>query len=366
MMPTLNGKLLFVLSLMSLALSSANAETPVMKEVVVRDSDSLKAALQGLASGTIIRIGPGSYKGGNSISKVAGITICALDPADPPHFKGGTESWHFTACNGLTLRDLRISGQTGNGINLDDGGMKEPAKDILLERLVISDIGPKGNFDGIKASGLENLTIRDCTIEGWGGQGIDFVGCHKSLITGCKLTGKDGFTASAGVQTKGGCSDVIVENCTFTNASPRPVNVGGSTGAAYFRPLDAKYEARDIIVRDNTITGSDCAAAFVGVDGGEFTSNTILFPTKWVFRILQETTAEGFAPCRNILVGGNKIVLRAADVKTTINIGSHTAAETFRFERNTWFAEDKPTWKPSLPSAEKNGIYGVDPRTVAR
>ena len=66
----------------------------------------------------------------------------------------------------------------------------------------------------------------------------------------------------------------------------RPLNLGGSTDPAYFRPPGAKHEASQIIVRGNTIEGGLCSAAFVGVDGAEFTGNTLLFPGKWIFRIL--------------------------------------------------------------------------------
>ncbi|MBU6387081.1 MAG: right-handed parallel beta-helix repeat-containing protein [Planctomycetes bacterium] len=141
---------------------------------------------------------------------------------------------------------------------------------------------------------MVNLTIRDCGISGWGGQGIDMVGCHDSLVSGCRFVGKPNFTATAGVQTKGGCSDIMIEKCHFIQAGERPMNIGGSTDWRLFRPASAKFEARRIAVRDNTIEGSSCAAAFVGVDGAEFIGNTILYPEKRIFRVLQETTAEDF------------------------------------------------------------------------
>jgi hypothetical protein len=333
-------------------------------EIVVRDVASLRTALRDLKPGTTLKIAPGDYPGGHSVSGVEKLTIEALDAKNPPHFKGGGNAWHFSRCNDLTLRNLRISGQTGNGLNLDDGGdLANPVTGITSERVDISDIGPKGNHDGIKCSGLDKLTIRDCTITGWGGQGVDFVGCHHSLITGCRFIGKEGFTASAAVQLKGGTSDVIVEKCHFTNAGERPLNIGGSTGLPYFRPQGAKHEAARITARDNVIEGSLCAAAFVGVDGAEFSGNTILFPTKWIFRILQETKEPGFAPCRNVLLKDNRIVFRRAQVQIDINIGDGTSPETFRFENNRWFAEDRPqSSKPKLPFEEKNGVYGVDPR----
>lgn len=333
-------------------------------DVIVRDGDSLRTALRDLKSGTKLKIAPGDYPGGHSISSIEKLTIEALDPKQPPHFKGGGNAWHFSRCKDLTLRNLRVSGQTGNGLNLDDGGdLANSVTGITIEHVEISDIGPKGNHDGIKCSGLDKLTIRDCTITGWGGQGIDFVGCHHSLITGCRFIGKEGFTASAAIQLKGGTSDVTVEKCHFTNAGERPLNVGGSTGLEYFRPQGAQHEAARIIVHDNIIEGSLCAAAFVGVDGAEFSGNTILFPKKWIFRILQETREPGFVPCRNVLIKDNRIVFRRTQVQIDINSSDATAPETFRFERNHWFAEDKPqSSKPKLPTEEKDGIYGADPR----
>lgn len=335
-------------------------------EIIVRDPQELAAALRALprAEPTRLRIAPGEYPGGHHVDGVAGLTVEALDPKNPPHFRGGANAWQFSRCPDLTVRNLRLSGQTGNGLNLDDGGKyDQPVTGVTVEDLEISDIGPKGNHDGIKCSGLKNLTIRRCTISGWGGQGIDFVGCHASLITECRFVGKPGFTASAAIQLKGGTSDVVVTRCHFTRAGERPLNLGGSTGLPYFRPPGAKHEAARLKVTHNTIEGSPCAAAFVGVDGAEFSHNTILFPTQWVFRILQETREPGFAPCRDVRVSDNRIVFRRADLKSDLNIGTGTEPQTFVFERNRWFAEDRPqASRPTLPTPEKDGQYGQDPR----
>ncbi|OYW22858.1 MAG: hypothetical protein B7Z55_04165, partial [Planctomycetales bacterium 12-60-4] len=143
----------------------------------------------------------------------------------------------------------------------------------------------------------------------------------------------------------------------------RPINVGGSTGREHFRPHDAKYEAHQITVRENEMEGSLCAAAFVGVDGAEFVRNTILYPEKWVFRILQENAEPGMTPSRNVAITGNRIVFRRSAVNVEINIGPQTAPETFRFANNLWFAEDAPrSSRPRLPVMEVDGVYGRDPR----
>lgn len=333
-------------------------------EVITRNDNELRAAVRNLQPGMVLKIAPGDYTGGHTVAGVEKLTVEALDPAQPPHFRGGAQAWHFSRCPGLAVRHLRISGQSGNGLNLDDGGkLDKPVVGIILEGLEISDIGPKGNHDAIKCSGLQDLTIRGCRITGWGGQGIDCVGCHRVRITDCHFTGKDGFTASAAVQLKGGTSESVVEKCYFTNAGERPVNVGGSTGLEFFRPQGVKHEASKIVVRENVIEGSLCAAAFVGVDGAEFSENTVLFPRKWIFRMLQENTAPGFVPSRGVLVRDNRIVFLRSQVQVEINVGADTAPDTFRFERNRWFAEDRPdASRPRLPVAESGGVYGTDPR----
>lgn len=332
--------------------------------VTVRDTAALRSALAGIKSDTVLKIAPGTYGAGHEVRDVSGLTIEALDRADPPVFQGGNEAWHFTRCPGLTVRHLTLAGQSANGINLDDGGkLDAPVKGVTLEGLRVRDTGPSGNHDAIKVSGLEGLVIRDCTIEGWAGQAIDMVGCHKVRVTGCEIRGKQGFTQTTGIQTKGGSTEIVIEKCRFLQAGMRPLNLGGSTGMAYFRPPGSKQEAKDITVRDCVIEGGDCAAAFVGVDGATFTGNTILFPKKWIFRVLQETTSPGFVPCRNVTISGNRIVFRRADVRTDLNIGASTDPGSFVFRENHWFAEDAPgRSKPSLPSGETQGVYGRDPR----
>ena len=336
------------------------ASTTLAETLVIKDPATLRATLADLKPHTTLQIAPGDYPGGHHITGIEHLTLEALDKNNPPRFIGGNTAFQFSRCPHLTLSHLHITGQSANGLNLDDGGqLDSPIPGITLDHLEVSDIGPTGNHDAIKCSGLKQLTIRDCSITGWGGQGIDFVGCHDSLITACRFTGKPGFTASAAIQLKGGTSGIIVEKCRFLNAGERPLNIGGSTGLAYFRPPGAKHEAASIVVRDNHIEGSLCAAAFVGVDGAEFSNNTLLYPTKWIFRILQETLEPGFAPCRNVLIKNNRITFRRSQVQTDINLSDGTAPETFRFESNHWLAEDRPDRsQPKLPTQEIAGTYG--------
>jgi hypothetical protein len=342
-----------------------------LAQVAVRDSEGLKSALAAAGPGTVIRLAPGEYQprvyiNGRSGAPGKPIVIEGADPKNPPVFKGGNEALHFISCAHLVIRGIAISGQTSNGLNIDDGSTPGSAHHVLVENVSVSDVGPQGNHDGIKLSGLEDFEVRNCTFHGWGGQGIDMVGCHRGLIEGCSFKGKQGFSGNTGVTTKGGSREVTVRRCAFDNAADRGVNAGGSTGDPFFRPLDAPYEAAEITVEGCTFLGGEAPIAFVGVDGAVFRYNTVYDPGKWICRILQERPEPRFTPSSNGLLERNIFVFKAARMGEVVNVGAGTKPETFVFKDNLWFAMDKPAAsKVRLPTAEQGGVHGVDPKLEA-
>lgn len=340
--------------------------------VNVDDDASLRRALHRARPGTHVRIAPGSYRPGVYAANLQGtrqlpIVIEGAEPDNPPVFEGGREAWHLSDCAFVTLRNLVVRGQSINGVNVDDGGTYDsPTHHLVLEGLRIRDIGPKGNCDAIKLSGVDDFVVRNCVIEGWGGQAPDMVGCHRGVVEDCTFRGKQGFSQHTGPQTKGGSSQIVVRRCRFLNAATRAVQLGGSTGLPYFRPRGAPYEAKEITVEGCVFVGNEAPIAFVGVDGAVVRYNTIYRPNKWVMRILQETTLEGFVPCRNGRFENNLIVFRRAEVRVFVNVGPHTSPQTSRFAHNLWYCEDRPAAsRPTLPAPETGSIYGLDPRLAA-
>jgi len=335
----------------------------------VADDASLRAALRQARPGTRIVISKGRYSPGVSVRDLHGtpavpIVIEGEDPQNPPLFEGGSVAWQLSDCSYVTLRNLSVRGQRHNGINIDDGGTFDtPAHHLVLEDLRVAEIGPSGNFDGIKLSGVDDFVVRRCTVEGWGGQAVDMVGCHRGVIEDCTFRGRKGFSQHTGPQAKGGSSEIAIRRCLFIEGGGRAVQMGGSTGMRFFRPPGALYEAKDIRVEGCVFVGSDAAVAFTGVDGGVFRYNTIYRPTRWILRILQETTAPGFVPCRRGRFERNLIVFRRNELSTAVNIGPNTQPESFTFAHNWWFCEDRPeASKPQLPAAEIDGVYGIDPK----
>jgi hypothetical protein len=197
------------------------------------------------------------------------------------------------------------------------------------------------------------------------------VGCRRGTIERCTFR-HDGTSArGSGVQAKGASQDVAIRRNRFEHAGSRAVNVGGSTGLAYFRPPLAewhgeRYEAKDVRVEGNTFVGADTPVAFVGADGGVFRFNTVYLPGRWALRILQETREPGFVPCRNVEVTDNLFVFRSdAWAEGGVNRGPGTEPASFRFARNVWYCVDTPARTRALlrlPAEEQDGLYGQDPR----
>lgn len=357
-----------VASLLLLSISASARE----RTIDVRNDATLRAALAAARPGDRIRLAPGEYRPGIRISDLCGtethpIVIEAMDAERPPSFSGGAQGLHLSDCSYVTLRGLQITDHRLNGINVDDGGtFATPSHHITLENLHVSNIGPQGNFDGIKMSGVDDFVVRRCLIRGWGGQAIDMVGCHRGVVERCRFEGQDGYSQHTGPQAKGGSSHISIRRCLFRDAGSRGVNIGGSTGLDFFRPSGATYEAKDIVVEGCIFIGSTSPIAFVGVDGAQVRYNTILRPNKWVIRILQETTEPGFIACRNGQFERNLIVYSRARVNTYVNVGPHTDAASFRFADNLWYCEDAAgVVVPELPTRESNGIYAVDPQLQA-
>ncbi len=280
-------------------------------------------------------------------------------------FRGGTEAIHLVNCSYVVLHGLVIEQQTGNGVNIDDGGdYSTPSHHISIINCVFRDMAASGNNDFLKLSGLDSFLVKNCSFTngGGGGSGIDMVGCHWGTIED-NIIDNAGVT---GIQAKGGTQHIRMQRNTFIDLSQRAINLGGSTGFAFFRPplpdpiVDA-FEAADLEVYSNVFIGSWAPIAYVGCVRVKVYNNTIYKPGNWVIRILQETTEPGFLTCADNEFRNN-IVYLAQDL-TEVNIGPNTDPGSFIFTNNLWYNESDGNWSPTLPVLDSNQVI-ADPQFV--
>jgi len=319
--------------------------------------------------GDTILVHQGTYGGGTFISNLQGnasqwIYIHAVQ-GETVTYSGGSSAWQFSDGAYLHMKGFIFQQQTSNGVNMDDGGSyNTPSHHLVFDSCTFRDINATGNNDLLKMSGVDDFEIRNCIfLNGSTGAGdaIDMVGCHDGLIKNCRFENM----GAASIQAKGGCRNIRIEANFFKDAGSRSLNLGGSTGLAFFRPINAPYEAADLKVYSNIFIGSEAPIAYVGCINTEVVNNTIYVPTKWVIRILQETVdTTRFLPCGNNTFRNNIIYLDN-QVTTQCNIGTDTDPQSFTFSNDLWFHSQNSSWAgPSLPVTDANRIVGQNPLFV--
>lgn len=343
-----------------------NAAAP--KPVIVSSLKELKSAVSKAGPGTTILIKPGIYNGGFYISKTAGtqeqpIIIKGEDSKLPPVFKGKREGLKISSAAYLQIGNIVFSGFGNNGINIDDGGKTDtPSHHIYLHNIRIENTGGKSNQDALKMSGVDHFFIRDLEISGWGGSGIDMVGCHFGILQDVFFEGLPGFRTKNGLQIKGGSHDILVQNCMFMNCGERSTNIGGSTGLQYFRPQMVDFEAKRIVLAGNVFIGGEAQAAFVTAMDVYVHHNIFYLPGKYVWRLLREAKEPRFISTQQVFFEDN-LVVTDKRVNKHLNIGPNTKPDTLSFHHNAWYQFEAEV-KPDLPTIETKGIYGVYPELL--
>jgi len=328
---------------------------------------TIQRATGSASPGTKIVVHEGTYANSNYIANLQGtasqpIMITGAEDEGPAVIDRGlvgNECMHLVDAKYVIVANLTCRRALANGINIDDGASyATPSEHIVLDNVTVEYTGVGDNNDGIKLSGVDYIRIINCRILNTNaGSGIDMVGCHYSEIVFNEF--RDG--GSNGTQTKGGTEDVLIYGNLFENAGARAIQMGGSTGAQYFRPIDATFEGHNIRAMGNVVIGSEAAVAYVSATDCLAANNTIYKPTNWIIRILNENTTKDWPA--NGRFFNNIVVFNHAQIGSTfVNIGSSTLPNTFSFSNNLWYALDNPSFSgPSLPTTEIDPVIQEDP-----
>ncbi len=313
--------------------------------------------------GDTILIHSGTYSGDQWMSNLQGTADSWIyiigEEFGSVQFSGGVGAWILTDPAYLHIENIVFTDQTHNGMNLHDGDSYEtPAHHIRFNSCRWQNLVGGGNYDLLKLSGLDDFEITNCEfIDGSNGSGIDMVGCHRGIVENCIFRNIPG----GAVQTKGGSSDIRIAGNLFDNYGIRGVNAGGSTDLEYFRPRDAASQAERIAIHANIFVGGVAAIAFAGAIHSEAVNNTIVNPSSFVVRILQEQTENGrFALCGdNSFI--NNLVYMNSRLWEMVNIGPDTRPSSCNFSNNLWYTESDPDHRPNFPGHEPNAVFGLDP-----
>jgi hypothetical protein len=338
---------------------------------VVSNTGEFRTALRAAADGDRILLKPGVYSGGTYQSGLRGVVIRSQDPANPAIIRGGGSAIQLTDARRVAIEHLIFEQQTGNGLNIDDGGsFTTPSTDITLRHLTVRNIIGSGNRDGIKLSGVSGFLIENVQVFDWGngGSAIDMVGSHNGVIQNSLFRHDNLSIGGDALRPKGGSKNIVMRanRIELPDGQGRAIQAGGSTGVQYFRFIDGDsgYEARNIVVEGNVVIGGSSSFSYVNIDGGLFHHNYSHRPYDWVVRILNENQGNSIVDTQNGIFVDNVIRFRddANEFKTAVNVGVETLPRSFTFARNQWYNEANPDRsRPNLPVPATDAVIGQQP-----
>ncbi len=310
------------------------------------------------------------------------IRIGGLDPSNPAIVTAGREGLRFQQPQHLVIENLVITGATMRGLVINggrgQGETREPwPAHVTLRNVTVQRTGPRGDRHAIDLTGLSNLQIEDCHVEGWGGAGINLVGCHTVAISKCTIKGLADHSQSVGIMIRGGSTGVRITDCVIEGATERGVSIGGRTDVADFwptmpddAPAGSRFEASAVKVLRCVLVGSECPVAFVSCDDAHVSYSTIVRPRRWVTCMLKEHDDARVAPSHGAVFGNNLIVWEPGDLERPVHIGEGIDPKPLYLEANLWWSPEPPEQLEQLLDSpnirHRPQITRIDPKLDER
>lgn len=328
---------------------------------------SIAAAAAVATPGTFIKLAPGEHATNQFIADLRGTPQAPIwiggAPGTYPIIRNGSEALHLTRPEYVVVQNIELRNQTGNGINIDDGVGDGDAHHVALIDLYIHRIDSLPSSACIRAAGVDHLYVYG-TGTNRCGVDIDLIGVHDAVIARNLLLG----SLNTSVQTRGGSTDIDIRQNQIRNSNGAGVSLGGATPLALFRPPPSpttpNAEARRVRVFDNVVLGTTWLPfAFVGCVDCLVAHNLTYGAPGQLVRILQGTASQGgyaFEPTGYGRVINNSFVWTSFLPGDHVEVGPFTAASTFTFANNLWYAAAQPSLStPTLPVTETGSVIGV-------
>lgn len=148
-----------------------------------------------------------------------------------------TEPFDMTASDDITIRDLTVDANgparsTSDAIDFDGGD------NVLIERVEITSSRARGIiFDGKGSGSLSHADgniVRDCSINGVPGDGIELLASNNNAIEGCTITNVGGYgirlskSSSSATQPNKPSNDNVVTGNTIDQAGSHGIFINSS------------------------------------------------------------------------------------------------------------------------------------------
>jgi hypothetical protein len=125
---------------------------------------TLQAAAADAQPGDTLQFATGVHQGGGHIVDLHGTEsqpiVIRGDNGKTAIIQGGSNGFQMSDARYVRLEGLVFEQQTGNGLNIDDGGTPEtPSHNILIDNCEWRSMNATGNNDELKMSGIDDFRV---------------------------------------------------------------------------------------------------------------------------------------------------------------------------------------------------------------
>jgi hypothetical protein len=275
----------------------------------------------------------------------------------------------------LIIKDLQITGGSASGIwisGAQPGSPPERSRNILINNVAISKIGPRGQRHGVFLSALNDVRILGLRVEGWGGSAIEITACNDVSITTSTFRGLEDHTQFCGVRARAGAERISITDCRFDNAGDFVICMGGKSSPDDFVPPVAPEaptasipEVANMQVDRCKIIGGMCPLALIHAEHCALRASTIVRPHRCVIAVLNESPDVRVKPSARNTFGYNLTVWQSGDLTRLAEIADG-ANDAVALEDNLWWSNETPEDRAKLgPLPGKDPlrqVFDVDPK----
>ncbi len=316
------------------------------------------------------------------------ITIRGLDPKRPSVIDASRYGLVLHQPQHVVIENIVITGATIAGLVVDDldstaalypneqppPTLRKPWRaNLVIRNITITNTGPQGKRHAIELSGLQDVRIHDVHIEGWGGSGLELIGCHGVAVESCRFSALDDYSQRHAIQIRAGSERVNITQCHFQVIAGAVVVIGGSSKLREFRPeippdADSRshYEARHVQLQRCTFLGGACPIVLAHCDDTLIRNSTFIRPRHAVLCTTAEQTDNRIAFTGRAIFGGNLLVWEPGDLRRLVAIAPADDAESFVFEESLWWSTEPAKQRArlgKLPGARQTPqITDLDPK----